>query len=68
MAHSVWCVQHGSGWCAAKPNEQWDERSFSVPTQCGYFIRLPLGCKKGEPTCLECLAVLDKKLAVLGDE
>ena len=56
---SVWCVKHRDGWCAAKHNHQWDERLFNVPTKCGYFITLPLGSKKGEPTCPECLDILE---------
>lgn len=59
MTHKVWCVKHNSGWCAAKPNRKWDERQFNVATKCGYFIALPWGCKFGEPTCLECLEILD---------
>jgi hypothetical protein len=60
---SVWCAKHRDGWCAAKTNEPWDERAFNVPTMCGYFVTLPIGCKKGEPTCLECLEILDQRTA-----
>lgn len=56
---SVWCVKHRDGWCAAKPNRPWDERAFNIGTRCGYVIVLPLGSKKGEPTCLECCEVLE---------
>ncbi|HJU06580.1 MAG TPA: hypothetical protein VJ692_15640 [Nitrospiraceae bacterium] len=59
MAERVWCVKHRSGWCASKTNRPWDERSFSVPTACGYFITLPLGKSFRDPTCLECLEVLE---------
>ena len=59
MAIEVWCVKHNDGWCAAKPNRKWDESSFNVGTKCGWVITLPLGCELGEPTCLECCAILE---------
>jgi hypothetical protein len=59
---SVWCVKHRDGWCAADPNRQWDEKAFNVRTKCGYSIALPLGSKKGEPSCLECCEVLEPAL------
>jgi len=54
-----WLVKHRDGWCAAKPNRKWDEREFNAPTVCGHFVILPLGCKRGEPTCLECCEALE---------
>jgi hypothetical protein len=59
----VWCVKHNSGWCAAKQNRKFSDRAFSVPTKCGYFVALPWGCEEREPTCLDCLEILEPAAA-----
>ena len=58
MAKNVWCVKHNSGWCAAHPNRKWNEANFNVKTKCGHVVVLPIGRRKGRPTCLDCLQAL----------
>lgn len=57
---NYWCAKHRDGWCAAKSNRKWDEDTWSVPTVCNQFVIGPLGCKRGEPSCLECREILQQ--------
>lgn len=52
---SVWCVRHKDGWCATKPNRKYRESAWCVPTRCGYYVHLPYGIAKREPTCPDCI-------------
>jgi hypothetical protein len=52
----VWCVRHQDGWCACESEPK--EGENNVPTLCDHFIWLPGGFEKREPTCPECLKVL----------
>jgi hypothetical protein len=56
-----WLIKHNRGWCAAKTNRKWDESAFNVETLCDHFVVLPLGCKRGEPTCEDCLRKLYRR-------
>jgi hypothetical protein len=49
-----WCVNGKRGWCIVKGGIRERERAENIPTLCGYFIVLPFGVEKREPTCLEC--------------
>lgn len=59
-AVKVWCVQHRTGWCAARRNVKPKEGVNSVPTLCGFHITLPWGFKQRTPTCKECRAAQHK--------
>lgn len=43
-----------TGWCATKNGRGFKEGINSVPTLCDYFIILPCGKEKREPTCPDC--------------
>ena len=54
LLNGVWCAKHRDGWCAIKPNRKPPDDIDQVATRCGYFICLPWGLEKREPTCSEC--------------
>lgn len=68
---AVWCVawtlddgekasarRPKAEWCAHAKDEPHDEAAFNVPTKCGHWVTLPVGCEKREPTCKWCRKAL----------
>lgn len=53
-----WCVRSKDRWCASKSNRQHAAEAVNIATACGYFIVLPLGCERRQPSCAECVAAL----------
>lgn len=47
-------------WCAIKNKK--DPKAVSDATLCNHFVRLRGGSERREPTCAECLSLLDSIL------
>jgi hypothetical protein len=56
---AVWCVKHRDGYCAIRTGKPFKEGKDQVFTKCQHWIIFPWGCEEREPTCLECLEILE---------
>jgi hypothetical protein len=51
----TWCVMaRDKKWCATKSGERPVDTATSVPTRCGFFVILPWGIERRNPTCVDC--------------
>ena len=64
-----WCVQYSErhiqggrteGWCLVAGNYEPNEGANNVPTTCGLFVILPGNFERRQPTCAECVDLLDR--------
>lgn len=60
MKSKKMCVQHRDGWCVAKNENECLEENDNIETLCHHFIILPWGFKKRNPTCPDCLKILEQ--------
>ena len=59
----MWCVRHKTGWCATERNRKPSRDAVKDKTACGQYVMFRIGSMKGEPSCLECCAVVDRRKA-----
>ena len=62
MNKKRWCVRHRNGWCAAlEEGALPEDMADNVDTLCGMVVVLPFGFEEREPTCSECLKIMERE-------
>lgn len=60
----MWLVEHVDGTCALQCQKRTgppSEKATNLRTACGYYVIMPLGFSRGEPSCRLCRGLKTKK-------